>query len=256
MQNAAAQLGMSDEPVFHDPAGLDGGEGVESGNRMSAWDVAIAARDLLANSTLASIVASKAFRATGPNGIVYDLASWNLSFLDSYPGAVGVKTGFTDPAGSCIAAAAVRGRRTMLAVVMSGTSSDETAELLLNRGFATPVATESAAAVLPPVRQPRPAPARQSRPPPASLPKPAYRVHAAAIPTTLAPAHPSTSLLESPSGIGAIAAGAAVLAGVIVAVKPVTGGGGRGCTDVSIGASDHPAPVRVEMAQKHSSAAA
>ena len=53
MASAAAQMGMTDHPVFRDPAGLDGTEGVGGGNTMSAWDVAIAARDVLANPTCA-----------------------------------------------------------------------------------------------------------------------------------------------------------------------------------------------------------
>jgi serine-type D-Ala-D-Ala carboxypeptidase (penicillin-binding protein 5/6) len=228
MQKAAAELGMSDGAVFHDPAGLDGTEGVDGGNLMSAWDVAIAARDLLANPTLASIVTKKAFVATGPNGTVYDLSSWNLGFLDTYPGAIGVKTGFTDPAGSCIAAAAERGGRKMLAVVMNGASSDETAELLLNRGFATPVREESAAAVLPAVRQPEPPPPPPRPAAPAFPPKPvasardaaaAAAAAAAAVPTAVGPAHPSTSLLDKPSDIGIIAAGVALIVGAIAAAR-------------------------------------
>ena len=166
MRQAAAQIGMSDPPVLQDPAGLDGTEGVAGGNRMSAWDLAIVARDLMANPTLASIVALKSYRFKGPDGIVYDLSSHNRAFLNSYPGAIGVKTGFTDPAGVCVAEEAVRGGRAMLAIVMNGVSPDQTAALLLNQGFATPAGTELHDAVLPPVRQPEP----PAPPPPAISP--------------------------------------------------------------------------------------
>ena len=53
-------------PVLHDPAGLDGTEGVGGGNRMSAWDLAIAARDLMANPALAAIVALNDLPVQGP----------------------------------------------------------------------------------------------------------------------------------------------------------------------------------------------
>lgn len=159
MAYAAAQMGMDDHPVFHDPAGLDGTEGVAGGNRMSAWDVAIAARDLLHNPTLAGIVAMKTYSFTGPGNIVYDLTSKNLAFLDDYAGAIGVKTGFTDPAGVCIAAAAERNGRTLLAVVLNGQSPNQTAEDLLNRGFATPAKAEPATdPQLPAVHEPEPPP--------------------------------------------------------------------------------------------------
>ena len=82
----------------------------------------------MANPTLASIVALKHYRFTGPDGIVYDLSNKNLYFLNTYPGAIGIKTGFTDPAGFCVAEEAVRGRRAMLAVVMNGD------QLLSDRG--------------------------------------------------------------------------------------------------------------------------
>ena len=168
MQAAAAQIGMPDSPVFRDPAGLDGTEGVGGGNLMSAWDVAVASRDLMANPYLAGIVASKTYGFTGPDGIVYSLASHNLAFLNSYAGAAGVKTGYTVPAGVCLSAVAVRGDRHMLAVVMNGVSPDRTAAMLLDQGFATSPESEPAnAPLLPPVAEPEPpVPVQQPGDPP------------------------------------------------------------------------------------------
>ena len=157
MQDAAQQMGMQDHPVLRDPAGLDGSEGVGGGNVMSAWDVAVAARDLMANPYLAGIVAEKSFRFTGPDGIVYEISSHNRAFLNSYPGADGVKTGYTVPAGVCVAAAAARGNRHMLAVVMNGEFPDKTAGMLLDQGFATaPQAEPIMDPTLPPVSEPTP----------------------------------------------------------------------------------------------------
>lgn len=166
MSYAAQQMGMRDHPLLRDPAGLDGTEGVDGGNLMSAWDIAVAARDLMANPYLASIVAEKSFRFTGPDGIVYEIASHNRAFLNSYPGATGVKTGYTDPAGVCIAASAERGGRHLLAVVMNGEFPDRTAEMLLDQGFATAPQTEPLTdPMLPPVLEPHPpAPAAKHNP--------------------------------------------------------------------------------------------
>ena len=193
MEYAAQQMGMKDHPVLHDPAGLDGSEGVAGGNLVSAWDLAIAARDLMANQYLAGIVAEKSFRFTGPDGIVYEIASHNRAFLNSYAGAVGVKTGYTVPAGVCIAAEAVRGNRHMLAVVMNGEFPDKTAEMLLDQGFATASDAEPAQdPMLPPVMEPHPAspvskhdPARGgSRAAPSLMPAPEGADQLASIGTT------------------------------------------------------------------------
>jgi D-alanyl-D-alanine carboxypeptidase (penicillin-binding protein 5/6) len=215
MTAAADQLGMTYHPVLRDPAGLDGTEGAGGGNLMSAWDVAIAARALMANPNLASIVRLSTYRFTGPDGIVYELASHNLAFLRSYPGAVGVKTGYTVPAGVCVAEAAVRGGRTMLAIVMNGVSPDQTASMLLDKGFATPVKAELGRPLLPAVREPypvRPAPMRP-RPqevvhampaaPPAVMGAPPLEAQVA--PTTLGARH------HEPVAIGAVLGGAVIL---------------------------------------------
>jgi D-alanyl-D-alanine carboxypeptidase (penicillin-binding protein 5/6) len=210
MGAAATQLGVTDHPVFHDPAGLDGTEGAGGGNLMSAWDVAIAARGLMANPALASIVALKSFRFTGPDRIVYALSNHNLAFLNSYPGAVGVKTGYTVRAGVCVAEEAVRGGRTMLAVVMKGVSPDQTAAMLLDKGFTTPLAAESRDAMLPPVHEPEPV--RPALPRPVvSVPSVAPVVLPVAVPTTVAARH-HAGVIPGP------AAGALILAGVAALV--------------------------------------
>jgi D-alanyl-D-alanine carboxypeptidase (penicillin-binding protein 5/6) len=157
MKFAAEQIGLQDHPVLHDPAGLDGTEGYAGGNRVSAWDLAVAARDLMANPELAAIVGTRVYDFTGPDGIVYSLASHNLTFLQTYPGAIGVKTGYTDRAGLCVVEEADRNGRRMMAVVLNSTDPDADATYLLNKGFAIPVRAESAhAAVLPPIVEPEP----------------------------------------------------------------------------------------------------
>lgn len=165
----AADLGFEDSPVLNDPAGLDGPEGVEGGNLVSARDLAIAARALLAQPTLAAIVATPIYYFTGPDGFHHRLTNHNYFFLKTYAGAIGVKTGYTARAGHCLIAAARRGGRTMLAVVLNSGNPTQAAKQLLDKGFATPVAGESSADQLPPVRLGVPAPAgrpRISAPPP------------------------------------------------------------------------------------------
>jgi D-alanyl-D-alanine carboxypeptidase (penicillin-binding protein 5/6) len=88
----AQELGMVDHPTLMDPAGLDGSEGLGGGNRVSARDLAIAGRALLANPYLAQIVATQLYPFTGPGGVPHRLVSHDLAFLSSYPGAIGIKT--------------------------------------------------------------------------------------------------------------------------------------------------------------------
>jgi D-alanyl-D-alanine carboxypeptidase (penicillin-binding protein 5/6) len=147
----AEELGMADDPVLMDPAGLDGAEGVDGGNRVSARDLAIAGRALLADPYLAGIVATQEYNFVGPGNVHHSLVSHNKLFLAGYAGAVGIKTGFTDRAGTCLMAAARRDGRTMLAVVLNSDNPPQQAKALLDQGFATPVASESTADQLPPV---------------------------------------------------------------------------------------------------------
>ena len=158
MQRSAKQVGMTDSPVFRDPAGLDGTEGFEGGNLVSARDLAVAGRDLLNVPELARIVVQDSYHFVDPTGASHYLPSMNNLFLESYPGAIGIKTGFTDKAGSCIMAAARRQGRTMLAVVMNGYNPTQSAIDLLNEGFQTPLKAEPTNDRLPPPTLPSPVP--------------------------------------------------------------------------------------------------
>lgn len=158
MSDAARQIGLSDHPVLEDPAGLDGSLGVNGGNRISAWDLAIMGRDMMANPYLAAIAGQRTFDFEGPDGIAYHLVSRNLHFLESYPGAIGIKTGFTDAAGYCSMEEAVKDGRHMEAVVLNSGNPDLVAADLMDHGFAIPVSAEDKSPLLPAVKEPEPAP--------------------------------------------------------------------------------------------------
>jgi D-alanyl-D-alanine carboxypeptidase len=147
----ADEMGLSDHPVLQDPAGLDGTSGVDGGNLVSARDLAIAARDLLANPTLAPIVADPVYHFVGPDGVHHRLLNHNWHFLQTYPGAIGMKTGFTDRAGPSLITAARRNGRTMLAVVLNAPNEYAFSVGLLDKGFATPVGAEQSTDQLPAV---------------------------------------------------------------------------------------------------------
>jgi D-alanyl-D-alanine carboxypeptidase (penicillin-binding protein 5/6) len=185
--STARSLGLADQPVLKDPAGLDGPSGVDGGNLISPRDLAIAARALLAQPVLAQIVAIPVYYFPGPDNVQHRLTNHNKLFLTTYPGAVGVKTGFTDRAGACLIAAARRDGRTMIAVVMHGANPTQSAEALLDKGFATPVAAEPTADRLPAVTTGAPSP----KPAPSTGGDPA--VANAAAPKQLPGAHKASS---------------------------------------------------------------
>jgi D-alanyl-D-alanine carboxypeptidase len=138
----AERIGLQDDPVLQDPAGLDDEFSVGGGNLISARDLAIAARALLADRRLAEIVARVDARFLGGDGIQHHLTNHNR-MLKTYTGAVGVKTGFTKRSGRCLVAAAQRDGRTMIAVVIDVYDIYGAAGRLLDQGFATPASTSA-----------------------------------------------------------------------------------------------------------------
>jgi D-alanyl-D-alanine carboxypeptidase (penicillin-binding protein 5/6) len=149
MNAAAARYGMADSR-FADPAGFDGVEGYNGGSRISAYDLAIAARNFLAVPELTAIVGLREYRFDGPDGphVLYN----HNKLLARYAGATGLKTGYTSLAGSTFVGTATRDGRTMIAVVLNTTNMYGIAGALLDKGFATPAEAPGLGATLPAVR--------------------------------------------------------------------------------------------------------
>jgi D-alanyl-D-alanine carboxypeptidase (penicillin-binding protein 5/6) len=150
MNATAARYGMVDSR-FADPAGFDGAEGLGGGSRISAHDLAIAARNFLAVPELTAIVGLREYRFDGPDGQAHVLYNHN-KLLARYPGATGLKTGYTSLAGSTFVGTATRDGRTMIAVVLNTTNIYGIASALLDKGFATPPDVPGLGESLPPVR--------------------------------------------------------------------------------------------------------
>jgi D-alanyl-D-alanine carboxypeptidase len=149
MNATAARFGMVDSR-FSDPAGFDGLEGFNGGSRISAHDLAIAARNLLAVPELTAIAGLREYRFDGPDGphVLYN----HNKLLARYPGSTGLKTGYTSLAGNTFVGTATRDGRTMIAVVMNTTNIYGIATALLDKGFATPADAAGLGDPLPPVR--------------------------------------------------------------------------------------------------------
>src|SRR4029450_9347679 len=114
---------------WRNPHGLDA-----PGHRSTAFDLAILARAVLQDRWLARVVRKRHTAFTTPSGRRHTLTA-RSRFLLGYRGAVGVKTGFTDDAGHCLAAAATRGGRTLIAVVLHSPDNAADAGKLLDWGF-------------------------------------------------------------------------------------------------------------------------
>jgi serine-type D-Ala-D-Ala carboxypeptidase (penicillin-binding protein 5/6) len=131
------QLGLKDS-TFNDPAGLDDGNAYQGGPLMSAYDIAISARNALSVPVLARLAASPVVSFVGPDGIKHTLVNHNKLVSDHlYPGATGMKTGFTDKAGHTLIATATRNGRTLIAVILGTDDAYGWATRLLDTGFGT-----------------------------------------------------------------------------------------------------------------------
>lgn len=137
-QAIATRYGMRDS-IFNDPAGLDDSFSYNGGSLMSAYDLAIVARNVLAVSDLVNITKTRDYQFTGPDGAPHSLTNHNkLITTRPYEGAIGLKTGRTSKAGSTLVAAARRDGRSLIAVVLNSGDIYGVAIALLDRGFAMP----------------------------------------------------------------------------------------------------------------------
>ncbi|HZR42626.1 MAG TPA: serine hydrolase [Ktedonobacteraceae bacterium] len=108
----------------------------------TAADLAHLARYALANPLFAQIVQLQRYGlpATSQHHAYLWLTTDDL--LSSYPGAIGIKTGFTGEAGYCLVFAATSGGHHLIGVVLQEKNADQRftdAQALLNWGFALPL---------------------------------------------------------------------------------------------------------------------
>ncbi|MGE0879969.1 MAG: D-alanyl-D-alanine carboxypeptidase family protein [Acidimicrobiia bacterium] len=140
MTDKGKALGLKDS-TFLDPAGLDGSDSLVGASMMSTYDLAIVARAALANPEIAAASGATTYQFTGPDGVKHKLTNHNklLPGLGAvYSGANGLKTGFTSKAKQCMVASAQRDGRTIIAVMLGGSTLYEPISTLLDFGFATP----------------------------------------------------------------------------------------------------------------------
>lgn len=134
MNDQVAGLGLTDTH-FVNPTGLDA-----TGQFSTAQDLAVIARafvqrypDLLAITSLTDVALYA--NAGHPE---FDLVNLNKLILWPYPGATGLKTGFTRAAGGCVAATATRDGRSLVAVVLGDEVMFTDAGKLFDWGWGQP----------------------------------------------------------------------------------------------------------------------
>jgi D-alanyl-D-alanine carboxypeptidase (penicillin-binding protein 5/6) len=123
-------LGLNDTH-FVSPSGV-----VDVGNYSSAWDLAALTRVAMRNLRFRHIVKTRIEHVKWTAPTFAKVYVNNNRLLGTYPGANGVKTGYTHKAGPCLVASATRGGRSLIAVILDSPDMYTDAKRLLNFGFA------------------------------------------------------------------------------------------------------------------------
>ena len=131
MMNAKAQSLALDDTHFTNPHGLDDKDLVSS-----ARDMAMLARYVMENPTLRTIVSTLSWQPKWDGPPV-----WNGNrLLGEYPGADGVKIGYTEASQQTMVASATRDGRRIIVAVMRSQDRYADSERLLDWAFAQPSA--------------------------------------------------------------------------------------------------------------------
>ena len=129
MNEKARRLGLRDTH-FTSPSGV-----VDDGNYSSAWDLTALTRYAMWNPRFRAVVRTKVKRVSWPAPTYAKVYVSKNRLLGSYPGADGVKTGWTTRAGHCLVASARRHGLRLIAVVLGSPDAYADARRLLDLGF-------------------------------------------------------------------------------------------------------------------------
>jgi D-alanyl-D-alanine carboxypeptidase (penicillin-binding protein 5/6) len=131
MNAEAKRLGLHDTH-FDSPSGV-----VDADNYSSSWDLAALTRVAMRNPRFRRVVRTRIVHVRWSAPTYSKIYVNNNLLIGSYPGATGVKTGYTHKSGHCLVASATRGGVSLIAVVLDSPDTYTDARRLLNFGFAT-----------------------------------------------------------------------------------------------------------------------
>jgi serine-type D-Ala-D-Ala carboxypeptidase (penicillin-binding protein 5/6) len=130
MNAEARRLGLHDTH-FSSPSGV-----VDADNYSSAWDLAALTRVAMRDARFRRLVQTKIVHVKWSAPTYSKIYVNNNLLLRSYPGANGVKTGYTHKSGPCLVASATRHGVSLIAVVLDAPNMYVDAKRLLDFGFA------------------------------------------------------------------------------------------------------------------------
>jgi D-alanyl-D-alanine carboxypeptidase (penicillin-binding protein 5/6) len=131
MNQRAAALGMT-ATRFMDPCGHD-----REGQYASAADLARLAEQVMPHAEYMRLAKLDKVAFMSLDGRAFNLRNTN-ALIGRYEGAIGMKTGYTEGAGNCLVALAVRDGVVVLAVLLNAPNRWWNAVGLLDRAFAAP----------------------------------------------------------------------------------------------------------------------
>jgi D-alanyl-D-alanine carboxypeptidase len=129
MNDEAKRLGLRDTH-FISPSGV-----IDVNNYSSAWDLAALTRVAMRNARFRQIVSTPIKHVKWSAPTFAKVYVNHNRLLRTYPGADGVKTGYTHRSGPCLVASAKRGNVSLIAVVLQSSDMYGDAKRLLNLGF-------------------------------------------------------------------------------------------------------------------------
>jgi len=129
MNDEARRLGLRDTH-FISPSGV-----VDRDNYSSAWDLAALSRVAMRNARFRRVVHTKVIHVPWSAPTYSKIYVNNNLMLRSYPGANGIKTGYTHKSGPCLVVSATRRGRTLIAVLLDDPNMYADGTRLLNLGF-------------------------------------------------------------------------------------------------------------------------
>jgi D-alanyl-D-alanine carboxypeptidase len=131
MNGEARELGLRDTH-FTSPSGV-----VDRGNYSTAWDLAALARYAMRSARFRTIVGTRVKHVPWSAPTYAKTYVNHNHLLGTFPGADGIKTGWTTKSRHCLVASATRHGRRLIAVVLDSANADREARRVLTMGFSS-----------------------------------------------------------------------------------------------------------------------